>query len=462
MKARQFREAVGRLRGQVGTPAPEVEFFHNWPKHEHLTEEQLNWYLYWRTLWERGQVQKTSLSYMMIHIYELLSLEYIQDPGRAVQRLIKFYSEYRNIQPKLDVTLVRWIGDLYLKIGDLDNALYWYTQGTMGDLYEKLSWYRYGNLDIPMAVMQKVAQMPKSQFYKEHLPEIESKIEAMVQWAFRSFYAIEGEHPLDRFARYTEEPVLYLFSSTPIHEKYYLDGFRRYQQSGGFMHFVKNCMRYAENLLRRVEGKTVLKCDEDVAKYFAEQEPLYPEPVRPPAEKKGKRRDDEDALPLMEQDLPLEPVELDFSRVKSLSQETDWLVEMMGEAGAGDELLVSAERQERTPRTPVIVFEDDEPTTDALMGSLFSDGAAGELTEFLDSLGSAEQEFIRHLVRSGERERRPLSEWLKSKRMFLDATVMRINEEAMEQGLEALLLDEDTIELEDEYADEVRSWAQKE
>ena len=74
-----------------------------------------------------------------------------------------------------------------------------------------------------------------------------------------------------------------------------------------------------------------------------------------------------------------------------------------------------------------------------------------------------EQEFLRHLVKSGEQSRRPLAEWLKAKRMFLDATVMRINELAMEQGFEAILVDDDEqIELEEEYRDEVRKWAQKE
>ncbi|MGB8956930.1 MAG: TerB N-terminal domain-containing protein, partial [Tumebacillaceae bacterium] len=77
LKAKQFREMVVQFRDRVGTPAPEIEFIHNWPKHEHLDPEQLRWFLYWRTLWETGHVRKTSLSYMMIHIYELLSLEYI-------------------------------------------------------------------------------------------------------------------------------------------------------------------------------------------------------------------------------------------------------------------------------------------------------------------------------------------------------------------------------------------------
>ncbi|MGZ4164642.1 MAG: TerB N-terminal domain-containing protein, partial [Tumebacillaceae bacterium] len=311
LKAKQFREQVIRFRESIGTPAPEIEFIHSWPKHEHLDECQLHWFLYWRTLWEDGQVVKTSLSYMMIHIYELLSLEYIKEPEKAVKRLIEFYTEFRNIQPRLDVTVVRWIGDMYLKIGDLENAMYWYTHGPYGDLYEKLSWYRYGEMDIPFSMLLKVAPMQKTQFYRDAMPEIENAMETMMHAVFRSFYALEGEHALDRFARYTDDPTIYLFSSTPIHEKIFLDGFRRYEESGAFVHFVKNCVRYAENLLRRAAGKSKLKCDESVGKYFQELEALYPAPA--PAEKQEKGKKEKETLreaPVLSREMPEQPVEI--------------------------------------------------------------------------------------------------------------------------------------------------------
>jgi hypothetical protein len=475
---------VVRWRQQEGEQAPEVEFFHHWPKHEHLSPEQLRWFLYWRTLWEHGHVQKTSLSYMMIHIYELLSLEYLQDPERAVERLIEFYSDFHDIQPKLDTTLVRWIGDLYLKMGQWENALYWYTKetkGNGGDLYEKLSWYRFGGLDIPMRFLQKIGGLQKSQFYRDRMPEIEAEVEKMVHQAFRTFYRLEGVHPLDRFARFTEETVLYLFSSTPVHEKFYLDGFRRYEYAGGFVHWVKNCLRYAENLLRRTEGKPPLKCDESVAPYFQDIADQYPARAVPPKPRKAEREEETAEVPMMARELPEEPIELDLSLVRSLSEETDWLVEMMSEGEAAEPLALARPEEKKPP-----VAGEPAETDDALddtargvaggaataaasvgasmsnpLGSLFADGDAEDVDEFLSGLPDGEQALVRLLTEQGGQERRSLAEWLKGRRMFLDATVMRINEAALEAGLEAVLEEEDEeIRLSEEYEDAVREWAQ--
>lgn len=406
-----------------------------------MDKAQLRWFLYWRELWEHGVVKKTSLSYMNLHIYELLSLEYINDPARAVERLTEFYAEFHSIQPKLDVTLVRWIGDLYLKLGDLDNALYWYTKGPQGDLYEKLSWYRYGEMDIPMVLLLKVAGMAKTGFYRERMPEIEAEIEGMMHAAFRAFQQIEGMHPLDKFARWTDEPVIYLFSNTPIHEKYYIDGFRRYEYAGTFVHWVKNGLRCAENLIRRTVGKPLLKYDDSVAVYFAELEPAYP-----PKPKVRDKAPDSPA-PLMAHDLPEQPIELDFSRVRALSEETDWLVNMMQEEGSKEELLIA----------PPAPSKQEKQADGDLLSSLFALPEAGELDDLFAALSAGEQDFLRHLTGSGETSRRGLSDWLKSRRMFLDAVVMSINEAAIDAGLEPILFDDgETVALEAEYEDAMR------
>lgn len=469
VKAKQFRAQVARWREVAGIPSPEVEFFHNWPKHEHLDRAQLRWFLYWRSLWERGVVKKTSLSYMMIHIYELLSLEYIKDPERAVERLIQFYTEFHSIQPKLDVTLVRWIGDLYLKLDRPDQALYWYTKGPGGDLYERLSWYRFGDLDIPYPLLKKVAGMTKTGFYRERMPGIEQEIEAMMHGAFRAFTRLEGMHPLDRWARYSEEPVLYLFSNTPIHEKYYLEGFRRYSYSGTFVHWVKNGLRCAENLLRRAEGKPKLKYDQSVDPYFAEFESRYPAKPRA-VEKKA-----DPAPSLLERELPSQPIELDFSRVKALNKETDWLVELMHEEGGSEDLLIKApsalsaevvaEEAHRVARRgsalDTTLGDARSPLREARandrISSLWEELPGAELEEFFQALSDAEREFLRHLVQSQERNRRELSRWLTGRRMFLDAVVMRINEQSVDAGLEPLLLDDgEELTVEAEYEDAMR------
>jgi hypothetical protein len=444
VKAAQFRQAVARLRGVKGKPAPEVEFFHHWPKHEHLSEEQLRWFLYWRSLWECGVVRKTSLSYMMIHVYELLSGEYIRQPELAVERLIRFYTEFRDVQPRLDATVVRWIADFYLKMGDLDNAVYWYTKGTFGDPFEKLSWYRFARMEIPLALLWKIAQGSKSQFYRKRAEWIEPKLEEMMASVFRVYEEIEGVHPLDKLARYADDPTIYLFSSTPIHEKAYLDGFRRYESSGAFVHFVRACLRYGENLFRRVEGKGRLKCDEEVRVYFREWEALFPEPVKPVAAKRETAFEQEG--PVLVRTLPEEPVEIDLARVRRLAQETEWLVEMMHEENPQEELLWGSKQVGQAEK-------EGELPCEPLIGGMLGFGAdEGDLSEWLKTLLPNERAFLQRVV-SGETERRGLSEWLKGKRMFLDALVLQVNEKAMEAGLEPVLEEDgEEIRVSLEYA----------
>ncbi|MGB8954040.1 MAG: tellurite resistance TerB C-terminal domain-containing protein, partial [Tumebacillaceae bacterium] len=401
---------------------------------------------------------------------------YIKEPEKAVERLIRFYNDFHDIQPRLDVTVVRWIGDLYLKMGDLEHALYWYTHGQYGDLFEKLSWYRFGQMDIPLPLLKKVAGWLKTQFYRDKLPEIDRTMEEMMGQVFRSFYAIEGEHPLDRFARYDDDPVVYLFSSTPIHEKYYLDGFRRYESSGAFVHFVKNCMRYGENVLRLHEGKSRLKCDESVGLYFREVEAQYPPYVAPEKEKKPRKTVEQEPVqevPLMARELPEEPIELDLERVRSLNSETDWLVEMMQEEIQGGDLLLSPpKRGENMLRDTGMgqpaggdglgLSDTDEPAPHDgnLLGSLFAASEAGEMDELLDELGAGEQAFLLHLVHTGERDRKGLAQWLKGKRMFLDATVLAINERAVDGGFDPLLEEEDDeVRVYEEYETAVEAWA---
>ena len=82
------------------------------------------------------------------------------------------------------------------------------------------------------------------------------------------------------------------------------------------------------------------------------------------------------------------------------------------------------------------------------------------MDEWLDGLGAGEQAFLLHLVRSGERDRRGLALWLKGRRMFLDATVLAINDSAVDSGFDPLLADgDDEVRIDEEYEAAVEAWA---
>ena len=253
------------------------------------------------------------------------------------------------------------------------------------------------------------------------------------------------------------------------------------------MHFVKNCLRYGENVLRMHAGKSRLKCDESVGLYFREAEAQYPPYVAPEKEKKPLKaalQEQVKEVPLMARELPEEPIELDLERVRSLNSETDWLVEMMQEEIQGGDLLFSPSKHRTVagneyPSRGENMLADtgigqpagsdgqrlsdtDEsaPRDGNLLGSLFAASEAGEMDELLDELRAGEQAFLVHLVRTGQRDRKGLALWLKGQRMFLDATVLAINERAVEGGFDPLLEEEDDeVRVYEEYEAAVEAWA---
>ena len=64
------------------------------PTYQSLTDPELRGYFSWRTRLRRGDVQKTSLSYAFLYIYELLNQIGVTDPVDGYQKLKNFQSVY--------------------------------------------------------------------------------------------------------------------------------------------------------------------------------------------------------------------------------------------------------------------------------------------------------------------------------------------------------------------------------
>ena len=67
---------------------------HYYPTYQSLTDPELRGYFSWRTKLRRGDVQKTSLSYAFLYIYELLNQIGVTDPVDGYQKLKNFQSVY--------------------------------------------------------------------------------------------------------------------------------------------------------------------------------------------------------------------------------------------------------------------------------------------------------------------------------------------------------------------------------
>lgn len=120
----QAREYVDRTEAQ----AEPVPFMQYWPTYESMDAAQQRWYFYWRAQLRRGNRLPTDLSYLFVHIYEVINMIGFASPAEAFNHLDAFWRTYRQLQPKLDRYLPDWIADFIVLHKLAPNALDWYSE----------------------------------------------------------------------------------------------------------------------------------------------------------------------------------------------------------------------------------------------------------------------------------------------------------------------------------------------
>ena len=90
---------------------PFVPFMSYWPTYDAMNKEQQAWYFYWRSQVRNGQAPNTDLSYIFLHIYELLNGIGWKEPAEGQNRLLWLWSSYQERYPKLTHYLSDWVFD---------------------------------------------------------------------------------------------------------------------------------------------------------------------------------------------------------------------------------------------------------------------------------------------------------------------------------------------------------------
>lgn len=95
---------------------------HYFPTYESLSDPELRGYFTWRTRLRNGQVEKTSFSFVMLYVYELLNQIGVRDPLDGYEKLVALGASYRHLDEKLDIYLDNWLRD-YVIYYNLDPVL---------------------------------------------------------------------------------------------------------------------------------------------------------------------------------------------------------------------------------------------------------------------------------------------------------------------------------------------------
>ncbi|ULO04675.1 TerB N-terminal domain-containing protein [Paenibacillus sp. 19GGS1-52] len=115
-----------------------VPFKSYWPTYGHMTGAQSNWYFYWRTEVRQGRFHKTDLSYIFLHVYELINGVGWEEPTDGYRQLCQLWEAYRDKYKRLDQYLGGWIADFSF-VHKLDvplSVIVARSRGLAGDLAE--------------------------------------------------------------------------------------------------------------------------------------------------------------------------------------------------------------------------------------------------------------------------------------------------------------------------------------
>lgn len=120
--ARLFVEQA-RLMADYEDNAPyEVEFKSYFPTYEAMTNPQLRGYFTWRAHVRQGQVERTSLSFAFVYLYELINGIGTTPGTEAFHAIEAFWQAYRSFEPALDRYVRPWLVD-YVVYYDLPAEL---------------------------------------------------------------------------------------------------------------------------------------------------------------------------------------------------------------------------------------------------------------------------------------------------------------------------------------------------
>jgi len=95
---------------------------HYFPTYQSLTNPELRGYFSWRTKLRRGNLQKTSLTYAFLYIYELLNQIGVADPMDGYRKLTEFRDAYGALDDGILPYLNLWLMD-YVVYYNLDAGL---------------------------------------------------------------------------------------------------------------------------------------------------------------------------------------------------------------------------------------------------------------------------------------------------------------------------------------------------
>lgn len=304
-----------------------VPFSQYWPTYESMNKQQQDWYFYWRTQVRNGIYPDTDLSYIFVHIYELLSACGWRNAQNGYDQLMRLWIAYRAKFPKLDHYLFEWTFDfsqnynLPFTLPDIPNIQlpkFSVVEDIMVDSHIedrplKLPFELIDDMCDYSLVGSKFYAEGHHQLMKEAIPRVVALADAaMVKKSNQGILATYGPTQVVKQIRY-----IYQSAVCPRANEKSTITVKPYLSTVTLRFYLNNLVRYAENVLRELYGYRGklrgINLDEETSclvEAFLKKE-YSPSKTEPEAiEKKPE-------------------VELNFDRIEELKKQSEWVREAL-------------------------------------------------------------------------------------------------------------------------------------
>lgn len=314
-----------------------------YPTYRDMDKHQQAWYFYWRSEIRKGNYLDTDTSYILVHIYELLSGVGCEDLSSGYQQLQRIWSVYRKGHPDLDPYLHEWL---------LDFALYYNLKYELPEdclpLIGKHSMQadlliHEHRADVPLFLPFELIdaiceyRMKDSRLYSDNRVLFEEAISQVVAVVDRSFRERTGKGLLAAYGpteRTEDWRDIFRGALCKGANKRLKVSFYAYTKTDSLVDFMDNLVKYTENVLRRINGYRgrlhSISLDSetcDAINSFLERTNGY--------ELSSSLYLGGDDSTIRRLKNPYE-LELDFNRISKLREESDLVREALFVDGAGD------------------------------------------------------------------------------------------------------------------------------
>lgn len=275
------------------------EFFTYFPTYQTMNDMQLRGYFSWRTKVRRGNIEKTSLSFVFVYIYELLHQIGVGSPEEGFEKLKRFWTIYKDYDNQITHYVTLWLKD-YVVYYNLDKSLLQDTADAGFDTsIDTLLHHQTHSADEIFSALNTLSsyRLENSKFYKE-FPDDVKQIVCRVYATLADYYNKNRKNGICEkfFGRvYTDTYVMfrsavfydrvkhdnYLYEISSIHRyrckygSWYSERFYRYsgknQQIGSLLKTIDFVMRQKYNFKSTIKPGKATKLSLEIIGKEVEQ-----------------------------------------------------------------------------------------------------------------------------------------------------------------------------------------------